>query len=161
MNSPAKTAEMSVFMADETTKDEQQPNPVGRPRILQRLETTISLIDLYFKTNPEKPTIAGLAIHLGFSDSKSVRDYMDRDDEFSPPIKKAIGRIEAEHESRLYGPNCTGSIFWLKNKGWTDSHDVTSGGKPIPQTVVSFLDALKQPGDPDEDKANKPDVVPE
>jgi len=121
---------------------DEQPNPVGRPRILHSLETTISLIDLYFKSNPEKPTIAGLALHLGFSDSKSIRDYVDRDDEFSPPIKKAIGRIEAEHESRLYGPNCTGSIFWLKNKGWKDSHDVTSGGKPIQPTVVSFLDAM-------------------
>ena len=122
--------------------EEQQPNPVGRPRILQSLETTISLIDLYFKSNLEKPTIAGLALHLGFADSKSIRDYVDRDDEFSPPIKKAIGRIEAEHESRLYGTNCTGSIFWLKNKGWTDSHDVTSGGKPILPTTVSFLDAM-------------------
>ena len=58
-------------MADETKK-EQQPNPVGRPRILQSLEITISLIDLYFETNPKKPTISGLALHLGFSDSKSV-----------------------------------------------------------------------------------------
>jgi len=147
---------MSGIMADE-----QQANPVGRPRILQSLETAISLIDLYFKSDPEKPTIAGLALHLGFSDSKSIKDYADREDEFSAPIKKAIGRIEAEHECRLYGPNCTGSIFWLKNKGWTDSHDVTSGGKPIPQTVISFLDALKQPGDPDEDKANETDVVSE
>lgn len=131
---------------DETEENEQK-NPVGRPRILQSVETAISLIDLYFQTNPEKPTISGLALHLGFADRKSLMDYIDREDEFSLPIKKAVGRIEEEHEKRLYGEKCTGSIFWLKNKGWTDSHDVTSGGKPItPQTVdFSSLIAKQEP----------------
>ena len=123
---------------DEQADKEQQKHPGGRPRILQSLETAESLIELYFKQEPEKPTMAGLALHLGFADRKSLMDYIDRDDEFSLPIKRAVGQIEAEHETRLYGSQCTGSIFWLKNRGWKDSHDFTSDGKQIKSQTVDF-----------------------
>lgn len=66
------------------------------------------------------PTVAGLALWLGFEDRRSMYDYKDRP-EFSHTIKKAILRIEENAENALIsGKASTGAIFWLKNHGWTD-----------------------------------------
>ena len=131
-------------MAEETQENQGQgqKHAGGRPRILQSLEVAENLIELYFKNEPAKPTICGLALHLGFCDRQSITDYIKRNDEFSCIIKKACARIEQRHEERLYEEKPTGSIFWLKNRGWKDSHDLTSGGEKIHPTVVSFLDAI-------------------
>lgn len=42
------------------------------------------------------------------------------------PLKIAASRIEARHEERLYEAACVGSIFALKQRGWTDRE--SSGG---------------------------------
>ena len=69
---------------------------------------------------PHPPTVAGLALHLGFADRQSLYDYKERE-AFSCTIKKAITRIEAYAEKALIsGQSSTGAIFWLKNHGWTD-----------------------------------------
>lgn len=69
---------------------------------------------------PHPPTVAGLALFLGFDDRRSIYDYKERE-EFSHTIKKAILRIEANAEDALIsGKASTGAIFWLKNHGWTD-----------------------------------------
>ena len=110
-------------------------HPGGRPRILQSVEQAEALVELYFKTHSEKPTICGLATGLGFEDKKSLKDYMGRDDEFSTIVKKAVNRIEERHEERMYEPNCSGSIFWLKNRDWKDRHDITSGDEVIKSSI--------------------------
>lgn len=74
---------------------------------------------------PHPPTVAGLALHLGFDDRRSIYDYKDRP-EFSHTIKRAILKIEEYAEDALIsGKASTGAIFWLKNHGWTDKTEQT------------------------------------
>lgn len=76
----------------------------------------------YFAECEEKdkpPTMAGLALRLGFVDRQSIYDYEKRP-LFSCVIKELRTRVEEYHESRLAGQTCTGSIFWLKNHQWRD-----------------------------------------
>jgi hypothetical protein len=86
------------------------------------------------------PTVAGLALFLGFCNRASMYDYMslykdyenkDISDEkkelyreFSNTIKKAIARVEEYAEVQLTQGNSVGAIFWLKNHGWYDKQEV-------------------------------------
>ena len=70
------------------------------------------------EVNP--PTVAGLALYLGFEDRRSIYDYANRNDEFSHTIKKAITRIEEYAEKQLTSGAAVGAMFWLKNHGWID-----------------------------------------
>lgn len=75
------------------------------------------------KYNP--PTVAGLALYLGFVNRCSMYDYIERGDEFSDTIKRAVARIENYAEKQLtIGANPTGAIFWLKNHGWRDKTEL-------------------------------------
>lgn len=113
----------------------------GRPRIYDNVEELENAIDTYFnipeiietpsKKDPHatmpsgrivpnpKPTVTGLALHLGFADKTTLYEYRDRA-EFSYPIKRALTRIELYHEEGLSENNVTGRIFALKNMGWKD-----------------------------------------
>jgi len=104
---------------------------MGRPLKYKTVEEIQEAIDGYFEQEPEFPTVTGLTYHLGFAHRKSLTDYKGKD-EFSNAIKRAILRIEMIHERRLFESNATGSIFWLKNKGWTDKQEIdhkNNGGK--------------------------------
>lgn len=74
---------------------------------------------------PHPPTVAGLALHLGFVDRRSMYDYKDRP-EFSHVIKKAIEKIAVYAEQHLYIGRATGAIFWLKNHGWKDETKINA-----------------------------------
>ena len=89
-------------------------------------------IDECFENNPDKPTVTGLAYFLGFESRQSMYDYQKRDSS-SYTIKRAVLRIEEKHEANLFGGQSTGSIFWLKNRDWTDkqSIDHTTDGDKI------------------------------
>ena len=65
----------------------------------------------------QRPTTAGLALFLGFSDKQSLYDYRKRE-EFSYPIKRALLKIECSLEQMLHGANVKGAIFGLRNMGW-------------------------------------------
>ena len=81
-------------------------------------------------------TMAGLAYHLGYSTRQAIYDLENKvdpenedDSNYSYLIKRARLKIESEHEARL----CTkdkpvGSIFWLKNHGWTDKQETELSG---------------------------------
>ena len=135
-------------------------NKGGRPPIYKNPEDLSNKIDEYFiyvkgeyiekeTTNvvtfetetykewirvPERITVTGLALFLGFADRQSLQDYKKKP-KFSFPIKRAMTRIEQEYESNLFGRNVAGSIFALKNFGWTDKSQVgidhTTGGQPM------------------------------
>ena len=94
-------------------------------------------VDEYFDNNPEKPTVTGLAYFLGFESRQSMYDYQKRE-QSSYSIKRAILRIEEKHEKNLYGSQSTGSIFWLKNRDWTDKQNIdhTTGGEKISVKIV-------------------------
>ena len=113
----------------------------GRPRIVKTVEELKEGINEYFNSiiktrfsgeegNEEqetyfyKPSITGLAIHLGYATRQSIYDNSNRDIEFSYMIKKATTFIEQYHEEALDSKNVTGHIFALKNMGWTDKQEI-------------------------------------
>jgi hypothetical protein len=80
-------------------------------------------------TVDDPPTVAGLAYALGFSSRQSLYDYSKRGDDLAAVVNRAKLRIEGHHERLLsVKDRCTGSIFWLKNHGWTDSQELRHSG---------------------------------
>lgn len=118
--------------------------PAGRPPKYETVEELEKAIEEYFNENPENPTQSGLAIHLGFESRQSLFDYKGKE-EFSYTIKKAFLRIDNQHEKRLYENANSGSIFYLKNRGWSDSMDITSGGESIQGSPIVINPQGEQP----------------
>lgn len=108
-----------------------EKNRVGRPSKYNSPEEMQAAIDAYFD-KAEAPTMAGLALELGFQDRRSLSDYAEKDN-FLPVIKRARTRLEEFHERNLLGKNPTGSIFWLKNhSGYRDRQELTgASGGPV------------------------------
>ncbi len=126
----------------------QEKHPGGRPPLFSTPEELQIKIDEYFtkydgitiakdqdgnvltdsKNRPvfelKPPTIAGLALYLGFLNRHSIYDYEKRNDEFSHIIKRAVLKVEEFAESQLYGGKPVGSIFWLKNHKWQDKTEI-------------------------------------
>lgn len=95
-------------------------------------------IDEYFASNPDKPTITGLAHFLGFESRQSLYDYKERD-ESSYTIKRAVLFIESMHEAKLYEGSATGSIFWLKNRDWKDKQETDLNLNTLPKLEVEVV----------------------
>lgn len=107
--------------------------PAGRPLKFRTPEEMQEKIDAYFKSVEEPKvvgdtifyepvTITGLALALDTS-RETLINYEKRD-EFFDTIKRAKLRVENYAEKMLYiGKNSAGSIFALKNFGWTDKQD--------------------------------------
>lgn len=132
---------------------------VGRPRIYENVEDLQEAVDSYFmqevmieadskcgsqkipsgKFEPiAKPTVTGLALHLGFADKTTLYEYRDRP-QFSYPIKRALTMIEQYHELGLSDNNVTGRIFALKNMGWKDKVETgftDSDGKDVKPQLI-------------------------
>lgn len=80
--------------------------------------------------SPKPPTVAGLALYLGFSDYRSVYKNAFRENrEFNHVIKNAISRIADYAQQQLFVGQSTGAIFWLKNHGWRDRSETELTGK--------------------------------
>lgn len=116
--------------------------PIGRPALFRTPAEMQRKIDEYFSTQvgdfpvrdkygnqiynkaglplikEQPPTVAGLALFLGFADRTSFYEYKARA-EFTDTVKRAITRIE-EYAERgvMVKDKPTGNIFWLKNHGW-------------------------------------------
>ncbi len=117
----------------------KKPHAGGRPRKYTELEILTKNIEKYFKSLKSKdglsdqpPTMAGLAIALGFESRQSLADY-GKNEKFSYIIKKAKTAIELFWESRLVSTSPTGAIFWLKNHAeYADRQEVTgANGGPL------------------------------
>jgi hypothetical protein len=96
--------------------------PGGRPRIYKSVAKLEKDCESFFELCAEegvRPTITGLALHLGFADKTTLYEYRDRP-EFSYPIKKSLLLIEKCLELKLENQAVTGIIFALKNMGWKD-----------------------------------------
>nr|BDD43977.1 hypothetical protein 34 [bacterium] len=117
----------------------------GRPPKFKKVKDLEESIETYFtgllETDYNRPTISGLAHHLGFESRQSIYDYINRGDQFSYTIKRALLKIEEIHEQNLFGTGATGSIFWLKNRGWQDKqhHDHTTDGDKITNVTVEVV----------------------
>ncbi|RYU91072.1 hypothetical protein EWM62_03805 [Mucilaginibacter terrigena] len=75
-------------------------------------------------TEPEPPTLSGLALFLGFNSRNEFEAY-ERGGEFANHVKRARLRIEAEYEKKLHYQSSTGAIFMLKSLGWAEKPDGT------------------------------------
>lgn len=97
----------------------------GRPPKFTDPEEFQVLVDAYFedcKVQDKVPTVNGLTLAVGFSSRQSLFDYAAKPD-FMDTVKSAKTRLENEWEQRLAGANATGTIFWLKNQGWSDRNE--------------------------------------
>lgn len=108
--------------------------PVGKPPINDPndVEAIQAKIDAYFAecAAAERPTtFTGLAIALGYSSRTSLWERSkDKNILISEPIKAAMLRVECGYEEALRSASCTGSIFALKNRGWTDKSEIELSG---------------------------------
>jgi len=98
----------------------------------------------------ERPMVlTEMILHLGLSSRQSLAQYEDRP-EFNDSVKRAKLMIEAEYERRLFGAASTGSIFALKNFGWSDKqvldHTSSDGSMSAPTRIE-----LVAPNDDGED----------
>lgn len=87
-------------------------------------------IDAYFdecEDKEERPTFCGLALALDYAALQSLRENARAGNPISLPIKKAMLRIDETYEKALHGNTPTGSIFALKNRGWSDKQDGGDG----------------------------------
>lgn len=95
---------------------------MARPPIIETPEEFTQRAEDYFAlcaSKEQRPTVNGLCLALGFSSRQSLHNYAQRP-EFMDAVKAAQLRLEAEWEQGLAGNSVAGTIFWLKNHGWTD-----------------------------------------
>ncbi|HTD40691.1 MAG TPA: terminase small subunit [Mucilaginibacter sp.] len=71
------------------------------------------------KTETDFSTIAGLALHLGFSSRQEMEEY-ELNGKYAERIRRARLRIMADYEKKLHVTSSTGAIFALKSMGWND-----------------------------------------
>jgi hypothetical protein len=144
-------------------------NIIGRPPMFKTPEEMQVLIDAYMETrgikpvlneqgqaildtkgNPiwkvDAPTVAGLALYLGFTDRHSMYDYKLKP-LFTNTIKKAVTRIEEFAEEMLHNGKPIGAIFWLKNHGWSDKQEIEQTTKTLPATEEDCKKELQKIAD--------------
>lgn len=126
--------------------------PGGRPRIYKSVAKLEKDCESFFELCAEegvRPTITGLALHLGFADKTTLYEYRDRP-EFSYPIKKSLLLIEKCLELKLENQAVTGIIFALKNMGWKDKVETgftDSEGNDLPIQVIQLPHNGRGPAD--------------
>jgi hypothetical protein len=112
-------------------------NNGGRPAMFDSSDKLQAKINEYFESGANKKkyitltgvieipvfTICGLAYFLGFASRQSLLDY-ENNVEFSDTVKKARLRIEMAYEESLQDKSPAGSIFALKNMGWSDKSEI-------------------------------------
>lgn len=106
-----------------TTKPAAKKKTAGRPpkNPTDDIRAIQEKIDKYFKSLVDvEPTFCGLAYALGYASRQSLWENATKPNAISLPIKRALLRIEESYEKGLRFQSCTGSIFALKNRGWTD-----------------------------------------
>ncbi len=104
-------------------------------------------VDAYFaakEVDGKAPTMAGLALGLGFMSSSTLRSYEDKGEEYATIITVARTRVEEwKNELLLSGGKATlGVIFDLKNNhGWMDKSEqkVTVGADGSLAALMSQL----------------------
>lgn len=116
---------------------------IGRPAKYTSPEELQAAIDNYFQST-DLLTVTGLAMALGFCDRQSLFDYEKRP-EFSCIIKAARLTVENCYEAALYGRNCAGPIFALKQMGWKDKveQEITGSGGAALQIIIKQDDGCK------------------
>lgn len=111
-----------------------------------------AIADAYFaeREAKEQPfTVNGLALALGLC-RQSLLNYGAKP-EFLDAVKAIRARLEDHWEMRLAGGNAAGTIFWLKNQGWSDKTETElygRGGGPL-QSVSRIERVIVDPANTD------------
>lgn len=109
----------------------------GEKLKFKTVEELEEAIESYFKKcdDEETPyTVTGLALDLGFLSRQSIYDYaygkvgQENSELYSYTTKKALLKVENYAEKKLYSNHSTGAIFALKNRGWSDKHQLEHSG---------------------------------
>lgn len=116
---------------------------MGRPVLYDDPEEFQRVAAAYFlacdtSDPPRRPTVNGLGLALGMTRETLLR-YEEKPD-FSDAVKFVRMRLEDAWEQGLSGPNATGTIFWLKNQGWSDRNETAitgANGGPL-ETVTKI-----------------------
>ena len=125
---------------------------MSRPPLYDTPEAFKEKADAYFAqcvADEKVPTVNGLCLALGMTRETLLR-YAEKDG-FSDTVNMVRVRLEAEWEQRLAGPNATGTIFWLKNQGWSDKTETElygKGGGPV-QSVTRVERVIHDPANTD------------
>lgn len=101
----------------------------GRPRKFDSPEKFDDAVDDYVSSRDGKRlTWTGLALHLGFCSRVSIDEYLKYEG-FSYSVKRAKLLVENSYEESLGEEGSpAGSIFALKNFGWSDKQEVEHSG---------------------------------
>ena len=122
----------------------QAMKKIGRPRIIESPAEMERLVKEYVtkcREEDEPLTLTGMILHLGLSSRRVLDDYGDRP-EFAHSVKRAKLLIEHGYEVDLRRTgNPAGSIFALKNMGWSDRQEFEFRG------VLARLDLNQLPDD--------------
>ena len=115
----------------------------GRPRLYdspEDFDDKVAEYKLHCKENKEPATWTGLALFLGFSSRQSIDEYLKYDG-FSDSVKRAKMYIEHSYEKNLHNGAPSGSIFALKNFGWSDKNslDLTSSDGTMTPTLIEIV----------------------
>lgn len=105
--------------------------PAGRPLKLEEdfgtPEQVAAVVSQYFDSTPENEwTVTGLARRIGL-DLDGLKLYAQGRGgrgEFSSVVKEAYCKVVESYEKDLRSNKPVGSIFALKNFGWSDRQDV-------------------------------------
>ena len=131
-------------MEEATLQDKQCSQKKYTPEQVQEL------IDKYFNQKPKKirdedgdiikdvydmkpPTYTGL---IRQTIGRSRWEAYKKDPEYRQILEDAEDRVEEWHESRLSSSGCTGSMFYLKNRGKNWREDTNFD--PRPSVVVAM-----------------------
>jgi hypothetical protein len=88
---------------------------------------------------PEPPTIAGLALFLGFNSRQALEDYLI-EGKFSSALKTGLLRIEAIFERKLHNPqSVSGAIFVLKTMGWNEKSPAQPADKTPKKLKIEVI----------------------
>jgi hypothetical protein len=130
----------------------KKKNQIGRPPKYDDPEKMLEDAQGYFGTE-DRPTISGVALHLGFCDRHSMYAY-EKKPEFSHTIKAIRSQLSHIYERETIwrkDGQVSGPLFMLKNLGYTDKQDITLSGNPdapLKQDVTitpekAYMDLMK------------------
>ena len=89
---------------------------------------------------PEPPTIASLALFLGFNSKKEFYEY-EENGKFAPVLKRSRLRIESAYEKKLHSQSSAGAIFALKNMSGEHRKDDKMNGHIIGKVTIKIIES--------------------
>ena len=121
---------------------------MARPRKIESPEMMDALVDAYVwecRNNHEPLTLSGMILALGLFERNSLDKYATYSEDFAHSVKRAKLIVAHAYEINLRGNNVTGSIFALKNFGWSDRQQLehTSPDGSMTPTTIKATDPVE------------------